>query len=769
MIATPMQTSYRFKTNIRPIKYAYFVRDDGWDGLTRVIRFVCTQWGGIRSLIIPVRSDLTMAPIMEHLLQLHEPDLFVNYMGDTEQAEPDGHNTLQERLAKLWPYRSVQLQIGSHIFEKFDSTLHPLGAIPDDGRGSELICHEFGGPQEDEPILLALFGAIYSGQQQDYDKAVILCPSSVEIGGPNFWSSQFDDRPFGSVLNLTAFGVRPRTAKGPTIGSNHFDISVVDSPSSLCMYWNYRATRDATQFQEDMGRRTLLLPLRLFDDQTALSTMVEFIRSRLPYAHVSTNRHMLFSIWSHPDPEKLQAILSSMLGLQKFAEKTVSVYHSWGKDEPTGLQDFTNKPITFHFSLPVLTRSYLEGISNEVGRDVRLQEGTNEVIVEPPTGYSNRFGGNVVLDLECDVWKRFGKTIGLAEKIRHGSWFSRYGLTSIAAVIARPQYININIPGEKEALEIFFAERGYQIRVSKPGQYASAVVNLVGGLSGVDVIASRPAYRLLDTLALKSTHKLAQRIVQQLVKTGIAIPPDLVTDIQPLLEDLEIIPELKRVPKSYQQLCNLAEFQIYRKDLLACLARLSEKQIIKRGFHLPCPTCGTPSWYPLATIEENVVCPGCSWRFPLPVEHPTGSEVQWEHTLNSLVNRAMDQDALVSAIVLRHLTKERQASCLIPGVELLQLDQIKAELDFAFVSDQEVFAGECKVGDTLSIKDINTARLATELGVKNFYFCTLTMFDEESKKAVQDLRGELASKDVAPTVEILEGSVLLRGPETQKQ
>ena len=66
------------------------------------------------------------------------------------------------------PIRTVQLQIGGRSFEESDRTLHPLGAIPDTDKKHELICHEFGGPQEDEPILLALSGAIYQGQQQDY-------------------------------------------------------------------------------------------------------------------------------------------------------------------------------------------------------------------------------------------------------------------------------------------------------------------------------------------------------------------------------------------------------------------------------------------------------------------------------------------------------------------------------------------------------------------------------------------------------------------------
>lgn len=763
MITTPMQTAYRFRANIRPIKYAYFVRDDDWSALTRVMRLVCTQWGGIRSLIIPVTSDLTIAPIMEYLLRLHEPDAFVDYMGDPEQQDTGQHHLLQAHLAKLWPHRAVQLQIGGRSFEKWDRTLHPLGAIADSDKKIELTCHEFGGPQEDEPILLALFGAIYQDQQQDYERTFTLRPARVEIGGKNLWANQFDARPFGSVLNLTSIGIRPREVTGSGSRSNHFDVSIVDSLSSMCMYWNNRATRDAIQFETDMGRRTLLLPMRLLDDQATLRSFVEFIRVRLPYPDVSTNLHIRFNVWSDSDRDKLQAAIATVPGLQRFTEDTISVQHQWSIGKTIGLEDFSERLITYHSTLPEFPQRYLEGLNNRVGRDITLREGANEVFLEPPVEYHNRFGGNVALDLECDLWKRFGKTQSTAERIRKGSWFSRYGLTSVVDVGTRPHYITMNVPSETEALELLFKDRGYQIRVSKPGQYASAVVNLVGGLAGMDIIASRPAYLLLDTLALKSTLKLAQRIIQQLSNRGIILAADLAADIQPLLEDMEIIPELKRIPRTYRQLRSIAELQPYRQDLLSLLARLSEDQVIKRGFYLPCPNCGTPSWHPLAVVDETIICPGCSWRFPLPVEYPVRSEIQWEYTLNTLVNRAMDQDALVSTIALRHLTKTRRVSCLVPGLELLQSDQVKAELDFVFVSEQEIFAGECKAGDTLGDKDIDTARLAADLGMKSFFYCTLASFDDASKQSIQALRDELAAKQSGFTVEVLEGETLLKG------
>ena len=166
-------------------------------------------------------------------------------------------------------------------------------------------------------------------------------------------------------------------------------------------------------------------------------------------------------------------------------------------------------------------------------------------------------------------------------------------------------------------------------------------------------------------------------------------------DVQRVLSEVGTVPELKRIPKTYSQLKN-GVMQPYRKTLLDLLSKLSQHQLIKRGFHLPCPNCGTSSWYPLQIVRETVICIGCSHEFALPVEQPPGSEIQWEYTLNTLVNRVMDQDALVAVLALRHLTKDREAFCLTLGLELLQEKDVRAEFDFLYVSSQQLFAGECK-------------------------------------------------------------------------
>jgi hypothetical protein len=756
MLETPFRPRYKVRVNIRPVKYCYFIREDDIESLVRVLRLVCTQWGGIHNLIVPVKPDLSFAPLFQDLLELHEPDAFVSYLTDMKATDYEDHDQLQQYLRRLCPHRKVQLQIGDS-FEKHDRTAHTLGTVLDeDTERNELIVHEFIGPQTDDWILLALFGAIYPGQQEDYAETVRLKEYRIGIDSDDFWESQSNNSSFGSVLNLTAYGVSPYKAVDH-FESNHFDVVLVSSLNSLCMFWNLRATRDVVEFRKDMGRRTLLLPARLLDDAQALKSMVSFIRSRLAYPNISANLHLRFCVWDEADVKKIRAAAEKLEGLEEFAENKISASHTWNPDEPRRLEDFSRKTIKYRIMPPTFPTSYLEGVGYQVALSTELDYGRNEVLFYPPQGFRNRFGGSTALDIECDVWLRFLKEHRIAEVIKPNSWFSRYGVSLLAMTADRPHYIDFSLPSEWRTIELFFSARGYDIRLSKPGIYANALIELVDGLQNMDSLASKPAYLLLDTLALKSTKKLAQRITKEL-----GLSDDTATEIQPLLEDMEIVPELKRIPKTYHQLVN-GPLQTYRKTLLGLLTQLSEHQVIRRGFYLTCPNCGTPSWYPLQNIQESVTCSGCSYKFPLPVEYPEGSggEIQWEYTLNTLVNRAMDQDVLPAVLALHHLTKDKQSCCIVPGLELLRSGDVKGEFDFIFVSDQQVFAGECKAGREIGDKDLKTARLAANLSIHHFYFCTVAEFSDASEQRIEELRHELATKNVRMDLTMLNGDTLL--------
>lgn len=112
---------------------------------------------------------------------------------------------------------------------------------------------------------------------------------------------------------------------------------------------------------------------------------------------------------------------------------------------------------------------------------------------------------------------------------------------------------------------------------------------------------------------------------------------------------------------------------------------------------------------------------------------------------------------------------------MFAGIELIPsgATDVVAEFDFIVVRDGSILGGECKANATLHAKDINTARLAADLGLSRFSFCTLRdAFDADSTKLIEDLRGELKDKERAMAVRVLTSRELLNvkgEPETPEK
>src|ERR1044072_1061235 len=194
MLITPLQPQYKVRINVRPVKHAYFGYEDHVDSTPRVLRFVCTQWGGIRSLIIPVRRDLTVKNSFLFSLRTHEPDRVVAYMPDVKAPEREG---LETYINRLWPYKKVTLIPGEE-FEHADMSAHALHPIPEEElRNNTLVNYEFLGEQSDHWILLALFGQIFHGQQQYYADTVGLEPRQIGVDSERFWESQYETSEIG--------------------------------------------------------------------------------------------------------------------------------------------------------------------------------------------------------------------------------------------------------------------------------------------------------------------------------------------------------------------------------------------------------------------------------------------------------------------------------------------------------------------------------------------------------------------------------------------
>jgi hypothetical protein len=783
MLLTPLDEQYRFRVNIRPIKTAYFVREDDRENLIRTLRLISTQWGGIRNLIIPVRPNLTIAPFFEHILKLHEPDWFVSCLVGTHEDDYEiarersrEHGQFQVYLSQLFPDRQIDLQIRDFLDER-DITAHPLSIISDEdlnvydpdplqpfrARGQVLSTHELFLKTDDdyraadELINLVLFGSIFPGQEDDYSQLLRIQKISVDMRERLFWECQFQNSPFSSVLNLTTYGVRLYTATG-VLESPHFDIVLVNSFNSLCWYWNLRGLREVVQ-HSDLGRHTLLLPIELLDDVKALEQLLSFISENITYPSHHSNLDISFRVWDNESAELLKGVLPNLPSLEPLDDDKISFTYTWGTKKALEETNAGKQKLSYSFAGLSYVDNYREtaGLNPPIVTNLNLK--SNELLLSPPTGFRNRYGGATAVDFECDVWNRYPDNRFIAESIKAGSRFSPYGLSMITTTPDQPRLNSFNLPDEWETLRIHFESKGYQVRLSRDGQYSDAIVSLVGGLNGIELLASKESYLLLDMLALKSTKKIAQRIVNML-----GIEENRTSEIEYLFNEMEIAPELKGLPKTYRQLSNDPRLKPYRSNLLNLLNRLSEAEVIKRGFYLDCPHCGAPDWYPLLSINERLTCSGCSNNFGLPVEMPVGTEIQWQYRLNTLINRAVDQDVLPNILSLYYAIKQRKCSCLTVGLELLRDGRVQKEFDFLFISEQKVYAGECKAGSELGDKDSGTALLAAKLGFHRFYFCTVRNFSSDTLRRIEETKSKLGREELKMEIEIITGTDLLGVP-----
>ena len=213
-----------------------------------------------------------------------------------------------------------------------------------------------------------------------------------------------------------------------------------------------------------------------------------------------------------------------------------------------------------------------------------------------------------------------------------------------------------------------------------------------------------------------------------------------------VLADLEIGPELKGVPRGLSQLRSDSQLDP-KATLPSTVASLVRRGAVLRGMFVPCASCGTSEWYDLAELDERLSCRGCGATQPLDLLDSAGDELRWQFRLNSLFNRAVDQDTLPNILTLFRLRSRSGGTCCSIGLELLGPDgQPRHELDVVYVRQGRVVGAECKAGSRLLAKDVEAARLASRSGFSEFWFTTTAeSWNPEAEALVETLKEEVSA------------------------
>ncbi len=786
----------------RPLRHVYFIADNDLSQFINVASFCCTQWGGINNLIVPINTAKTMStdtPSKEQwfhsLLQQHTPDIFINALPENAQA-CSVWRWFETEIVHSFPGRQV---LPWETFCREDQSLHPLQILSSDERLKRFAVAKAVFFNYEKPSDLtwaaktAVFGTIWPGQEQAYASVYELRNFPLSISQEAMLRQQLSLDPYTSIINLTLkeLGNLVTVSLFPSL---HFDVVIAQDVEDLCRFWNLRAFAFGHHWLPD--RRVLLLTKeQLFDEHYSSPLfrlieekrnfppdLAEMIQERSQRSDIQAKllRVHLDVVFHHNNDEEISQFLQSQQSLKPGGGRAFrGIIDDQGQAVSEEIlpwdENKESRPIFYAENLIDEAPAYREYGGKRSFLSVEIAEGENSLFV-PKAGPSTSSNGAVKVGVQSALWEAYLPHASVADlMIPHASFevlSDNYNLMLAYTSLITPaemQRISLALPTTWQMYQAYFQARGYTVDPSDKMIYATGLLDRAGGLEKAEILRSRTAYNILDMLAMRATQKLAREITKQ-IKQEVSTLQGMEDDIMQVIAVSGFLPRFQRNPQTLNDIKSRLETH-QKKECVACLTELVKIKAVQRGLTITCPHCGTAIWYGLGELDEQVKCLGCLERFDVPLrETPQSSaDRSLQYALNPLADRAMDQDVLPVIIALLTLRTQHQAMAhIVPGMAFKKVEttHIEGDFDFVYVYRHHLYGGECKAGSMLQAKDVQTARLARQLGFRAFFFVTIRTFSAESKQLIYDFQQELKnepSTDLPFSVLLLEEQELFEG------
>ncbi len=788
--------------NVRPLRHAYFIAEDDLKRFTEVATFCCTQWGGINNLIIPIPTSIEADSTsihkenwLFHIIKQRCPDISINALREKEQS-----NTIARSLiGKLTFEFPDKFPIPWETFREEDRSFHPLNI----GSFQDMISiptlpvaiFDYTPSVLEEAVRTAAFGKIWPGQEKEYHRAYQIHRWPVYLSEASLRDQLLTD-PYASVINLTLKELDKLASVSP-FPSLHFDVVIAQNVRDLCWFWNLRASSFGHHWLPD--RRILLLSKEQFFNDEYLEPLTRIIRERRthpeslallieersarPDIQAKLIRKNLDVVFHHSD-ESISQFLRTHNEFQAYqsplyygsSNASNSVVINTSESSVTG-EATTQRPITYMENLVEELCIYYEYGGSNPTISVELSEGTHSLLVTNIGPQLRAHEGTVYFSIQGLFWNQFPCHPSVAKLIMPDASFdllpNSIQLSSPRMLsTTQTEHVSLTIPSKWDMYQAYFRAQGYEVSPSDKSFYANGLMGIAGGLEQAEILRSLIAYRILDTLADKSTPKLAQEVRRQLNQQGISLPQSFEEYLQGLVTSTGVIPQFKRNPRTFTKIKEALD-RDERPQCLKVLSELVRIKAVQRGLDVKCPYCQTTIWYGISDLDERMKCLGCLETFDLPLTENALDPIDrsFQYSLNPLANRAMDQDVLpVITALLTLKTVHAPLYHMVPGMNFKPVGSTHntGDFDFVYIYKHELYGGECKTGEMLSQKDIDTARVAHQLGFRAFFFVTVITFRDEAKELIRSYQQELANSvnmDHPFTVVVLDRRTLFEGGE----
>ncbi|MCU0756941.1 MAG: hypothetical protein MUE46_17835 [Xanthomonadales bacterium] len=590
-----------YTIQVRPLRFAFLVDLNG-DDLMRAIELSTLQWGGCFNPIIPTfpknskarpkfgtLRKLDSQQIVDRYLEAFDPDFVVpvgRCKGDNYKV---GFRQVLSEAEYVGTDSSVMPNFGIGFLDAlFDFIERELKFVRSDGK--RLVFPAFVGKHIE--FLASIFGLLPSAVER---RADIIIPSSLvphrpKVSIENF--AQFLDPIEVSPRRLSLHGLafRPFRDSVLFICDASKLIDVID-------YWNLRAA----------GHNVVPIPIQSLDSQACLNLAAAIIREQ--------NR----------DPGAVEKVILQRSRsvtaerLEKFREQLLS----------TAKQDFggalLNRDKTFldwgdgeRFWPPYSKEMDFPITEGQERLEARVQSPEIELAVGFPGApkFANALSFNFHSQKKpmAEVIPGGGREIELAiGSLGFGEWrISDDGPVFLADT--RQSSMHLDFPAAESVIKGWLQERGWQVELSPPGRMANRIIEQIGGVWGISLLAREDIIKLLTELE-KSEGLAFQSVMEKLKRKG----ADKVKSTEMILK------------------------------------RLIEIGAILLGVKVQCPTCLRNNWRSIDSIRSLLRCDFCvsDFRFPM---HSPKTLTEWTYRATGSFISSSAQGAFTVLFLLRFLS-----------------------------------------------------------------------------------------------------------------
>ena len=255
----------------------------------------------------------------------------------------------------------------------------------------------------------------------------------------------------------------------------------------------------------------------------------------------------------------------------------------------------------------------------------------------------------------------------------------------------------------EQAIIQFLELRGIRATLSEPGQIAKRMIDQLGGLMDVSLLADAETLDLLNNMAGGLRRKKNDE------------------------DEVEETFEGRRAPvKKWVDL--IARRQQRGVFSRAALDEFTKRNIIRLGVASKCPNCQFDNWHGLNAVDYNIICERCIKAYDFPQSHLRPRNENWEYrVVGPFSVPDYGRGSYPSLLTLRVLSQFSSSDSRMTFSTAMNLDfdGIKAEVDFIGWHtkeglarerdrDPQFFIGETKSkgrGDLIKQHDLDQLKL----------------------------------------------------------